>query len=80
MRLRKHIYFKNKDVYNYLCSQPNSSLYVESLILIDMKNDKEKTSSISKEEVIKIIEEYMTNKNNLDSDVLKSIENILDFD
>lgn len=54
---KKQIYVPQEDfdVLNHLESQPNQSQYIIRLIRADMKNHKE----ISREEIEKIVEEYL---------------------
>lgn len=80
MRQQINITKNDEDIIPYLKKQPNISKYIINLIKQDIK----KEINLNKEEIIKIVKEYCSNKcqNNTsepDSEVINSIKNILNI-
>lgn len=59
MAKRKNFYIKNKKVVEFIESKRNQSDYIESLVLKDMKSEKE---ILTKDKVIELIKKYSPSK------------------
>ena len=75
--MRKNLYIKHPLVLKKLETVDNQSKYVTNLILDDIK---QRNNSVNKDEVIKIIKEYLSKGNNIEegtSELRQSISSIL---
>lgn len=74
MRQVIHIPDDRVDVIQHLKSQPNMSGYIVSLIEKDIKN-----AFITREEIIELIMKYSGNSNQVDTDILDSVQSCIEF-
>lgn len=74
MRQVIHIPDDRIDVIQHLKSQPNMSGYVVKLIEKDIKN-----TLITRDEIIELIIKYSGKSNQVDTDILDSVQSCLDF-
>ena len=75
--MRKNLYIKHPLALKKLETVDNQSKYVTNLILDDIK---QRNNSVNKDEVIKIIKEYLSKGNNIEegtSELRQSISSIL---
>lgn len=79
--MRKNFYITNEAVLKKLASVDNKSKYITNLILKDIEQS-QKISLIDKNEIIKIVQEYLGVKNNkeeIDPKLQQSISSILNI-
>lgn len=75
--MRKNLYISHPLAIEKLKSVENKSRYVTKLILKDIEQPQE---TIDRNEVIKIVQEFIGNKKNeIDPDLRKSISSMLDI-
>jgi len=75
--MRKTFDIKDKEVLDYLSKQPNQTYYIVNLIRNDMRKE-----TIDKKTIIKIIEEYLKDKNIAkpkNEDIKNSVNGILNL-